>query len=224
MPLYPPQTPHELTCAQTRATTVGSQQQTARAMAWPDRLVWSILWNENWQRKPKYLQEACPSATFPTMNPTCPEIEPGLPVWEAGMTIFTFALWSPWSISFLFQMHVLYVLSFIVERVGYAIRPYSDSLIQYLPLMWEESAEHNMLRCAIVSTLVHLVKVCVLSSCCASFLCVNGELSMMDFIGETCSVIVLDKATVYTLYARILISFLTCYENNIRSGEFHFLG
>jgi len=59
-------------------------------------------------------------------------------------------------------MHVLYVLSFIVERVGFAIRPYSGSLIQYLPLLWEESAEHNMLRCAIVSTLVHLVKVCVL--------------------------------------------------------------
>jgi hypothetical protein len=59
-------------------------------------------------------------------------------------------------------MHVLYVLSFIVERVGFAIRPYSGSLIQYLPLLWEESAEHNMLRCAIVSTLVHLVKVCLL--------------------------------------------------------------
>jgi len=59
-------------------------------------------------------------------------------------------------------MHVLYVLSFIVERVGFAIRPYSGSLIQYLPLLWEESAEHNMLRCAIVSTLVHLVKVCTL--------------------------------------------------------------
>jgi hypothetical protein len=64
---------------------------------------------------------------------------------------------------FFFQMHVLYVLSFIVERVGFAIRPHSGSLIQYLPLLWEESAEHNMLRCAIVSTLVHLVKVYVLS-------------------------------------------------------------
>ncbi|GLH14983.1 Importin-11 [Gryllus bimaculatus] len=56
------------------------------------------------------------------------------------------------------KMHVLYVLSFIVERVGFAIRPHSGSLIQYLPLLWEESSEHNMLRCAIVSTLVHLVK------------------------------------------------------------------
>nr|CAD7396049.1 unnamed protein product [Timema cristinae] len=56
------------------------------------------------------------------------------------------------------KMHVLYVLSFIVERVGFSIRPYSNALIQYLPLLWEQSAEHNMLRCAIVSTLVHLAK------------------------------------------------------------------
>jgi hypothetical protein len=73
-------------------------------------------------------------------------------------------------------MHVLYVLSFIVERVGFAIRPYSGSLIQYLPLMWEESAEHNMLRCAIVSTLVHLVKVCGLGLCRALF--VSKSVSM----------------------------------------------
>lgn len=56
------------------------------------------------------------------------------------------------------KMHVLYVLSLIVERIGFAIRPHSGSLIQYLPLLWEESSEHNMLRCAIVSTLVHVVK------------------------------------------------------------------
>jgi hypothetical protein len=56
------------------------------------------------------------------------------------------------------KMHVLYVMSFIVERVGMQIRPYVGSLIHYLPLLWQESAEHNMLRCAIVSTLVHLVQ------------------------------------------------------------------
>ena len=56
-------------------------------------------------------------------------------------------------------MHVLYVLSFIVERVGTAIRPHANSLVQYLPMLWEESDNHNMLRCAIVSTLVQLVKV-----------------------------------------------------------------
>lgn len=57
------------------------------------------------------------------------------------------------------QMHVLYVMSFVVERVGHPIRPHVSNLIQYLPLAWEESAEHSMLRCAIVSTLVQIVKV-----------------------------------------------------------------
>lgn len=58
-----------------------------------------------------------------------------------------------------FQMHVLYVMSFVVERVGRPIRPHVSNLIQYLPLAWEESADHSMLRCAIVSTLVQIVKV-----------------------------------------------------------------
>ncbi|XP_046677970.1 importin-11-like [Homalodisca vitripennis] len=56
------------------------------------------------------------------------------------------------------KMHVLGVLSFVVERVGVAIRPHANALVQYLPLLWQESVDHNMLRCAIVSTLVHLVK------------------------------------------------------------------
>ncbi|XP_063215721.1 importin-11-like isoform X2 [Bacillus rossius redtenbacheri] len=56
------------------------------------------------------------------------------------------------------KMHVLYVLSFIIERVGFSIRPFANSLVQYLPQLWQQSAEHNMLRCAIVSTMVHLVK------------------------------------------------------------------
>ncbi|XP_071449865.1 importin-11 [Hetaerina americana] len=56
------------------------------------------------------------------------------------------------------KMQILYVLSFIVERVGAAVRPHSTALVRYLPSLWEESAEHNMLRCAIVSTLVHLVQ------------------------------------------------------------------
>jgi hypothetical protein len=32
--------------------------------------MWSSRWNENWQRKPKYLEETCPSVTLPTTNPT----------------------------------------------------------------------------------------------------------------------------------------------------------
>lgn len=40
------------------------------------------------------------------------------------------------------------------------IRPYVGCLVQYLPLLWKQSEEHNMLRCAILTTLIHLVQVC----------------------------------------------------------------
>lgn len=39
------------------------------------------------------------------------------------------------------------------------IRPYVGCLVQYLPLLWKQSEEHNMLRCAILTTLIHLVQV-----------------------------------------------------------------
>ncbi|KAK2514619.1 Ipo11 [Columba livia] len=56
------------------------------------------------------------------------------------------------------KMHVLHVLSCVIERVNMQIRPYVDCLIQYLPLLWKQSEEHNMLRCAILTTLIHLVQ------------------------------------------------------------------
>lgn len=56
------------------------------------------------------------------------------------------------------KMHILHVLSFIIERVGSHIRPHATRLAQYLPMLWEESADHNMLRCAILTTLIVLVQ------------------------------------------------------------------
>ena len=56
-------------------------------------------------------------------------------------------------------MRVLYVLSFMIERVGSGIKPHIRALSGYLPDLWQQSEEHNMLRCAILSTLVHLEKV-----------------------------------------------------------------
>jgi hypothetical protein len=38
--------------------------------------LWSNWWNEDWQGKPKYSEETCPSATLSTTNPTWPD--PGL--------------------------------------------------------------------------------------------------------------------------------------------------
>ncbi|KAM6034615.1 importin-11 isoform 1-T1 [Chlamydotis macqueenii] len=56
------------------------------------------------------------------------------------------------------KMHVLHVLSCVIERVNMQIRPYVECLVQYLPLLWKQSEEHNMLRCAILTTLIHLVQ------------------------------------------------------------------
>lgn len=56
-------------------------------------------------------------------------------------------------------MYVLYVLSFMIERTGSEINPHVGALSSYLPALWQESEEHDMLRCAIISTLVHLEKV-----------------------------------------------------------------
>uniref|UniRef100_A0A3P8WKW3 Importin-11 n=1 Tax=Cynoglossus semilaevis TaxID=244447 RepID=A0A3P8WKW3_CYNSE len=56
------------------------------------------------------------------------------------------------------KMQVLHVISCVIERVNNQIRPYVGCLVQYLPLLWKQSEEHNMLRCAILTTLIHLVQ------------------------------------------------------------------
>uniref|UniRef100_A0A4W5QA27 Importin-11 n=1 Tax=Hucho hucho TaxID=62062 RepID=A0A4W5QA27_9TELE len=56
------------------------------------------------------------------------------------------------------KMQVLHVISCVIERVNIQIRPYVGCLVQYLPLLWKQSEEHNMLRCAILTTLLHLVQ------------------------------------------------------------------
>jgi hypothetical protein len=38
-----------------------------------DRLLWSNLWNEDGQAKPKYSEKTCPSATLSTANTTRPD-------------------------------------------------------------------------------------------------------------------------------------------------------
>lgn len=55
-------------------------------------------------------------------------------------------------------MQVLTVMTLILERMGNTIQPHSESFVQYLPHLWQESEDHNMLRCAIVATLVQIVK------------------------------------------------------------------
>ncbi|KAK3886184.1 hypothetical protein Pcinc_009644 [Petrolisthes cinctipes] len=55
------------------------------------------------------------------------------------------------------KMQVLHVMSFMIEVVGAGIRPHAAPLAQYLPGLWNASIDHNLLRCAILTTLVHMV-------------------------------------------------------------------
>lgn len=53
-----------------------------------------------------------------------------------------------------FQINVLNIMSLIIDKMAECINSQIDNLIQYLPLLWAESNEYNMLRCSIVVTLV----------------------------------------------------------------------
>jgi hypothetical protein len=56
-------------------------------------------------------------------------------------------------------MNVLNVMSLLIELLGNQMKPFLGTLLQLLPALWDASEEHNLLRCAIISTLVHVVKV-----------------------------------------------------------------
>jgi hypothetical protein len=46
-------------------------------------LLWSIWWNEDWQRKPKYLEKACHFVHHKS-HMTISGLNPELPRWEAS--------------------------------------------------------------------------------------------------------------------------------------------
>lgn len=56
------------------------------------------------------------------------------------------------------KMNVLYVMSFIVEKMSMSIKIQAENLISFLPLLWEEGVEHNMLRVSIITALVSLIE------------------------------------------------------------------
>ncbi|XP_029197189.2 importin-11-like [Acropora millepora] len=56
------------------------------------------------------------------------------------------------------KMHILNVLSMVIQCIGNKVRPFASSLSLYLPELWQESENHNMLQCTVVSTVTHLVK------------------------------------------------------------------
>lgn len=52
------------------------------------------------------------------------------------------------------KMSVLNVMSFVVDKMGDNLMKDAESLCRYLPMLWNESQDHNMLRCAILAALV----------------------------------------------------------------------
>lgn len=52
------------------------------------------------------------------------------------------------------KMSVLNVMSVVVDKMGDKLSKDAESLCHYLPLLWNESQDHNMLRCAILAALV----------------------------------------------------------------------
>lgn len=52
------------------------------------------------------------------------------------------------------KMSVLNVMSVVVDKMGDRLSRDAESLCRYLPMLWDESHDHNMLRCAILSALV----------------------------------------------------------------------
>lgn len=56
------------------------------------------------------------------------------------------------------KMNVLYVMAFIVEKMSASMKIQAGNLIAYLPLLWDEGVEHNMLRIAIISALLQIIK------------------------------------------------------------------
>lgn len=56
------------------------------------------------------------------------------------------------------KMKVLTIMSSLVEKMSDNIEPHADNLISYLPMLWKESEDYSMLRCAIICTLQQVVK------------------------------------------------------------------
>lgn len=56
------------------------------------------------------------------------------------------------------KMKVLTIMSSLVEKMSDNIERQADNLIAYLPMLWKESEDYSMLRCAIICTLQQVVK------------------------------------------------------------------
>lgn len=59
------------------------------------------------------------------------------------------------NVKFHLKMNVLYIMGMIIDKMSVLMtNEYATKLIQYLPMLWDQSRDHNLLRCAIISILV----------------------------------------------------------------------
>ena len=53
---------------------------------------------------------------------------------------------------------MLRVISLIVECCGQHMQPHVFAIAQQMPVLWEQSAKHNLLRCSILTTLMKITQ------------------------------------------------------------------
>jgi len=56
------------------------------------------------------------------------------------------------------QLKVLRVISLVIESSSHHIQPHVLTIAQQMPLLWEQSAKHNLLRCSILTTLMKITQ------------------------------------------------------------------
>lgn len=56
------------------------------------------------------------------------------------------------------QLKVLRVISLIIESSDHHVQPHVLTIAQQMPLLWEQSAKHNLLRCSILTTLMKITQ------------------------------------------------------------------
>jgi len=56
------------------------------------------------------------------------------------------------------QLKVLRVISLVIESSDHHIQPHVLTIAQQIPLLWEQSAKHNLLRCSILTTLMKITQ------------------------------------------------------------------
>lgn len=56
------------------------------------------------------------------------------------------------------KMNVLKIMSFIIEKMSLSIKDHANELVAYLPIIWQESGDHCMLKTVVLSTMREILQ------------------------------------------------------------------